>query len=178
MSDAIGTIASSKKTTGLQILGNDGTNSYAPKIDSTGNVSVQLSGRKIDVLKNIVYPENQLLLSNEYVYFLATTQTTSPAGEGISVSTYPRRYIQINNVHNKSIKCKLCAIMGANYGSPSLTIVNDVVIAAGASLSINSTIYPLINEPFTHIYIILHHDNPVDPPTTGSIYLHVIGGVS
>ncbi len=44
VSNAIGTIASAKKTTGMQILGNDGTNSHAPNIDSAGNVSTKLVG--------------------------------------------------------------------------------------------------------------------------------------
>ena len=77
MSDAIGTIASGKKTTGLQILGNDGTNSYAPKIDSTGNVSVQVSGRKATP-KAITITSSTTIVANGGT---ESIQTAVPSGK-------------------------------------------------------------------------------------------------
>jgi len=44
VSNTTGTIASGKKTSGMQILGNDGTNLYAPNIDSAGNISMKPVG--------------------------------------------------------------------------------------------------------------------------------------
>lgn len=160
---------------------NVATGKFEPITGQNGSQNTQLTGSKVEVLK--IYDKNDYYVRDNSEFYQRWGSNNRGSENNvipIDVSRHTKRLILITNNYDVSLETvRVSLVVEADktlaQGNIRLKEVElSQSIPAGASLIIDDTILPEINQPFQGIFLNVIRD-PNEKPTTGTHTIVFLG---